>query len=163
MKTLLIGCSPNAACILARVSRFSKSKNVSTVFSSHAVGTFCTLSATRIWSQRLSSLNRPGCLRLNRVSIHWWQCTPAHLDLRRLQGLVAARRSAAEDHIRSLREDPGYFADAVLDMKENRQEILPDTIGQRHPLMRPSPSSRFWERMLGNLITAAYLSVGDLG
>lgn len=105
-----------------------------------------------IWSQRLSSLNRLGRLRPNRVSIHWWQCTPAHLDLPRLQGLVAARCSAAEDHIWSLREDPGYFVDVVLDMKENRQEILPDTIGQKHPLMRPSPSNRFWERVLGNLL-----------
>lgn len=62
----------------------------------------------------------------------------------------------AEDHIWSLREDPGYFADVVLDMKEHRQEILLDTFGQKHPVVRPHPSKRSWERVLGNLVTDAY-------
>lgn len=104
---------------------------------------------------RLSTAE-PGIDSLAAVTTEAPYRVPAHLDLRRLQGLVTARRSAAEDHIWSLREDPGYFADVVLDMKEHRQEILPDIIGQKHPLMRPSPSSRFWERVLGNLITDAY-------
>lgn len=40
---------------------------------------------------------------------------PASLNLTRLKAIVAAKRSAAEDHIWSLREDPGYFADVVLE------------------------------------------------
>lgn len=54
---------------------------------------------------------------------------PASLDPTRLQGIIAAKRSAAEDHIWSLREDPGYFAGVVLDIKNigwNWSQILED-------------------------------------
>ncbi|KAF9139633.1 hypothetical protein BG015_001955 [Linnemannia schmuckeri] len=81
---------------------------------------------------------------------------PASLNLTRLQDLVAAKRSATEDHIWSLREDPGYFADFVLDMKEHRQELLPDIKGRQHSLMRPHPSKRFWDRVAGGVIAEAY-------
>ncbi|KAG0004385.1 hypothetical protein BGZ79_009456 [Entomortierella chlamydospora] len=80
----------------------------------------------------------------------------ASLDLARLQNLVAAMRSAIEDHICSLREDPSYFADTMLDMKEHRQETLPDTKGREHSLMRPYPSKRFWDRVAGNVVAEAY-------
>ncbi|KAF9117617.1 hypothetical protein BGW39_002003 [Mortierella sp. 14UC] len=72
---------------------------------------------------------------------------PASLNLTRLQDLVAAKRTAAEDHIWSLREDSSYFADFVLDMKEHRQELLSDIKGRQHSLMRPHPSKRFWDRI----------------
>ncbi|KAG0272108.1 hypothetical protein BGZ95_012158 [Linnemannia exigua] len=81
---------------------------------------------------------------------------PASLDLTRLQGLVAAKRSAMEDHIWSLREDPSYFADSVLDMKEHRQELLPDTKGRQHSLMKPHPSKRFWDRVAVGVVSEAY-------
>ncbi|KAK3804835.1 MAG: hypothetical protein J3Q66DRAFT_361619 [Benniella sp.] len=81
---------------------------------------------------------------------------PANLNLAHLQDLVAAKRSAAEDHIWSLREDPGYFADFVLGMKEHRQELLPDIKGRQHSLIRPHPSKRFWDRVVGGVITEAY-------
>ncbi|KAF2653027.1 hypothetical protein K491DRAFT_24362 [Lophiostoma macrostomum CBS 122681] len=42
---------------------------------------------------------------------------PGCLNLARLKTLIHARRSLAEDHIWSLREDPGYFADSVRDYK----------------------------------------------
>ncbi|KAF8925969.1 hypothetical protein BGZ58_000306 [Dissophora ornata] len=89
---------------------------------------------------------------------------PASLDLARLQDLVGAKRSAMEDHIWSLREDhiwslredPGYFGDFVLDMKEHRQELLPDVRGRQHSLMGSSPSKRFWDRVAGAVVSEAY-------
>ncbi|KAF9271414.1 hypothetical protein BGZ68_003676, partial [Mortierella alpina] len=82
---------------------------------------------------------------------------PAHLDLTHLQDIVAAKRSAMEDHIWSLREDPSYFAETMLDMKDHRQEPLPDTRGRPHSMMTPYPTKRFWDRVAGNVITDAYL------
>ncbi|KAG0199117.1 hypothetical protein BGX28_007544 [Mortierella sp. GBA30] len=82
---------------------------------------------------------------------------PAHLDLARLQDLVAAKRSATEDHIWSLREDPSYFADFILDTKEHRQELLPDIKGRQHSLMRPYPSKQFWDRAAMSVVAEAYL------
>ncbi|KAF9577087.1 hypothetical protein BGW38_007927, partial [Lunasporangiospora selenospora] len=80
---------------------------------------------------------------------------PAKLDLTRLRDLVAARRSAAEDHMWSLREDPGYFADEILEMKEHRQELLPDIYGQKHSLTRPFLSREFWDRVGNRTILRA--------
>ncbi|KAG9319932.1 hypothetical protein KVV02_005532 [Mortierella alpina] len=82
---------------------------------------------------------------------------PARLDLARLQDIVAAKRSAMEDHIWSLREDPSYFADTLLDMKEHRKEILLDTKGRLHSLMKPYPGKRFWDRVAGSVVSEAYL------
>lgn len=81
---------------------------------------------------------------------------PASLDPTRLQGIIAAERSAAEDHIWSLREEPGYFAGVVLDMKEHRLELVPDTGGRRHPLLKRHTEKRFWDRVLGNVVSDAY-------
>jgi hypothetical protein len=81
---------------------------------------------------------------------------PAHLDLQRLQSLISARRSAAEDHIWALREDPSYFAEVVNDVGEHRQEILLDVNGRKHPNLKDDV---FWERVLGSVVISAY---GDL-
>lgn len=42
----------------------------------------------------------------------------------RLQSLVSAKRTDAEDHIYALREDPGYFFDTVKDYSENQPEHI---------------------------------------
>ncbi|KAF9421654.1 hypothetical protein BGZ94_008777 [Podila epigama] len=81
--------------------------------------------------------------------------TPAKIDLNRLRQLLAAKRSAAEDHAWSLREDPGYFADTVLEMKEHRQELLPDIYGYKHSLVTPRPSKEFWNRVVGKVVAEA--------
>lgn len=44
---------------------------------------------------------------------------PAKLDLERIESLLSARTARAEDRIWSLREDPSYFAETVLEMKEH--------------------------------------------
>ncbi|KAI9831131.1 MAG: hypothetical protein M1819_005219 [Sarea resinae] len=78
---------------------------------------------------------------------------PAHLDFDRLLALISAQRSAAEDQIWALREDPGYFGDLVKDWSEHRQETLLDTHGKTHPnLNKPL----FWEYVLGSVVTDAY-------
>jgi hypothetical protein len=88
---------------------------------------------------------------------------PSHLDFGRIKAVVAAKRSAAEDHIWALREDPGYFADILGDWSEHRQEKLPDTNGRPHPVLK-SAGSVFWERVIGNIFVDAYggLAVWDL-
>ncbi|KAF9276006.1 hypothetical protein BGZ74_003785 [Mortierella antarctica] len=89
---------------------------------------------------------------------------PAKLDLGRLRDLIAAKRSAAEDHMWSLREDPGYFADTILEMKEHRQELLLDTYGRQHSLVRPWLSKEFWNRVNHKVILEAYghLEIWDI-
>ncbi|OCL06401.1 hypothetical protein AOQ84DRAFT_411066 [Glonium stellatum] len=85
---------------------------------------------------------------------------PANLDLNRLESLIAAKLSAAEDHVWALREDPGYFAETLLDWKEHRQECLPDTLDRKHPAFSNSLQERiFWEHVIGNPIVSALVMV----
>ncbi|SMQ50027.1 unnamed protein product [Zymoseptoria tritici ST99CH_3D1] len=44
---------------------------------------------------------------------------PQKLNLERLKMLVGGRRSAAEDHVYSLKEDPGYFINHVREWREH--------------------------------------------
>ena len=85
---------------------------------------------------------------------------PAHLDLQRLRSLISARRSAAEDHVWALREDPSYFAEIVKDVGDHRQETLLDVNGRQHPVLKEDV---FWERVLGTVVVTAYgnLSLWD--
>lgn len=85
---------------------------------------------------------------------------PANLDLKRLELLVAAKLSAAEDHVWTLREDPGYFTETVLDWKEHRQECLPDTQRRKHPVFNSLTQERiFWEHVIGKSIVSALASI----
>ena len=78
---------------------------------------------------------------------------PAHLDFRRLQAIVAAKRSAAEDHIRALREDPGYFVETVGDYSDHQTANVQDAHGKPHPeLGLPS----FWDGVFRTTIIEAY-------
>jgi hypothetical protein len=58
-------------------------------------------------------LNETGIVTLASMAAEAPYRLPASLDSTRLQAIVAAKRSEAECHIWALREDPGYFADAV--------------------------------------------------
>ncbi|PVH81924.1 hypothetical protein DL98DRAFT_530682 [Cadophora sp. DSE1049] len=79
---------------------------------------------------------------------------PAQLDLERIRNILTARRSAAEDHLWALREDPGYFADTVKDWSEHRNDRLLDTRGEPHPT--GPHTTDFWERVIRNVIGDAY-------
>ncbi|KAK4542981.1 hypothetical protein LTR36_005979 [Oleoguttula mirabilis] len=84
---------------------------------------------------------------------------PASLDLSRLESLLAAKVSAAEDHLWALREDPGYFADSLLDLKEHRVEIMRDTMGEVHPVFRLHQDAILWNRVIGTVMTDAYVPI----
>lgn len=85
---------------------------------------------------------------------------PAEINLQRLRAIIAAKRSAAEDHIWSLREDPGYFAETVVDRKEHRPEVITDADGKIHPSLKlDRMNSTFWERVLRSVVGDAYLAL----
>lgn len=61
---------------------------------------------------------------------------PARLDIRRMQNLVASKLAEAEDTLWALREDPGFFATALLERYQCQPEHLLDTKGKPHRLLR---------------------------
>ncbi|KAJ0421360.1 hypothetical protein BJY00DRAFT_323347 [Aspergillus carlsbadensis] len=83
---------------------------------------------------------------------------PAKLNLDRIYSLLRAKASAAEDHIWSLREDPGYFASTLHDAKEHRQEMLRDWNGSAHPVLSPGREQTLWCRILSNASAAGVIS-----
>jgi hypothetical protein len=84
---------------------------------------------------------------------------PARLDLDRIHSLLQAQASAAEDHLWSLRENPGYFASMVLDAKEHRQEMIKDWHENAHPILNPSRQHTLLARILSSVAFEAYLDV----
>ncbi|KAJ5358486.1 uncharacterized protein N7496_010899 [Penicillium cataractarum] len=84
---------------------------------------------------------------------------PAELDLRLIESLLAARASAAEDHLWALREDPDYFSRAVLDAQDHRQEMLKDTRGMSHPLFNRGERDVLWARVIGSVVLDAYIGL----
>ncbi|KAI0809327.1 hypothetical protein GGR55DRAFT_689508 [Xylaria sp. FL0064] len=78
---------------------------------------------------------------------------PPGLDLQKIESLLSARTIRAEDHIWSLREDPDYFAETMLEMKEH----LLDVYANRKP---PRDDLR-WARVINSVLKlrnqAAYL------
>lgn len=84
---------------------------------------------------------------------------PDRMDLAKMESLLDAKASAAEDHIWALREDPSYFADVLLEYKEHRQEILKDTKGRAHPVFTIPQHDVFWQRAVGTTISAAHRDV----
>ncbi|UKZ74935.1 hypothetical protein TrVFT333_002605 [Trichoderma virens FT-333] len=84
---------------------------------------------------------------------------PAKLDLGKIESLLAARAARAEDHIWTLREDPSYFADQLFELKEHRNEAIKDVLGNVHPTMKPPRENLLWARLIGNVVTDAYLQL----
>ena len=62
-----------------------------------------------------------------------------------------------------LREDPGYFAETILDWRAHRQEMLFDTNGKTHPIFDPINEPIFWERVVYNLTFNSVFGAGYLG
>jgi hypothetical protein len=86
---------------------------------------------------------------------------PLDLDFGKLRALINAKRSEAEDHIRALREDPGYFSETIMDWSEHRRERLLDTSGKVHPVSPDFPQNHvlFWERVIAHMIGNSYDSL----
>ncbi|KAH6643580.1 hypothetical protein C7974DRAFT_407311 [Boeremia exigua] len=57
---------------------------------------------------------------------------PTELDLNRLIALTSAQKLQAIEHAWGLREDPAYFADAVEQQRDHRNELIPDLAGKLH-------------------------------
>ena len=89
-------------------------------------------------------------------------CVPVQFNFPRLQSLVSAKRTDAEDHIYALREDPGYFLDTVKDYSEHQMEHLSLINGGKHPELGKLP---FWHRVVTRVVGNAYgnLLLWDIG
>ncbi|KAH8775311.1 hypothetical protein F5883DRAFT_627450 [Diaporthe sp. PMI_573] len=82
---------------------------------------------------------------------------PEHLDFERIESILAAQASASEDHMWSLREDPGYFADTQRELKEHRPEMIKDTNGRPHPVLDKSRNHKPRGYVLCNLLAEAFI------
>jgi hypothetical protein len=79
---------------------------------------------------------------------------PRKLDLDRIVSLLAAKRSQAADHLRSIREDPGYFHRYFNEVSEHRLEMLVDKNGLPNPDLEPKHEVEYWTRVLyGSVFT----------
>ncbi|KAF4456151.1 hypothetical protein F53441_1635 [Fusarium austroafricanum] len=78
---------------------------------------------------------------------------PGKLDLARLSMFLEARKSAAEDHVWALREDPPYWSHEFRETLDHRQEMLPDTNGAAHPATHKLREHTLWARALNTIIT----------
>ncbi|PSK51597.1 hypothetical protein B9Z65_2864 [Elsinoe australis] len=65
----------------------------------------------------------------------------------------------AKDQIWPFREDPGYFEECIIELKEHGMENIPDANGHLHPALKHSQRHDYWSRLLGNFISTAYLLV----
>ncbi|CAI7631482.1 unnamed protein product [Penicillium glandicola] len=86
---------------------------------------------------------------------------PAQLDLRIIESLLAAKASAADDHVWALREDPDYFSRTLHEARDHRQEILKDCNGNgnAHPLLGHGQSKVFWAHIIVSVVSKAYLDL----
>ncbi|KAJ4203294.1 hypothetical protein NW767_005411 [Fusarium falciforme] len=84
---------------------------------------------------------------------------PVRLDLARVESFLEAKKSAADDHVWALREDPAYFAQEFLEVKDHRQEMLKDSQGRSHPVTNKLREHLLWARVTGTMLTDAYISL----
>lgn len=82
---------------------------------------------------------------------------PISLDISRISSLLSAVAVDKEDHLWSLREDPGYFAQSVQDYADHRPEMVLDTLGKKHPIFKPQREDLFWHRVIGAVVSKSYL------
>ncbi|KAK4445232.1 hypothetical protein QBC34DRAFT_497673 [Podospora aff. communis PSN243] len=81
-------------------------------------------------------------------------CLPTHFDTNRLVSLLSARASDAKDHLWSLREDPRYFHETLLEYSDHRNEYFwgnPDGTDGRRVV--------HWPSVLTMLLADAYRTV----
>ncbi|KAI0903681.1 hypothetical protein F4823DRAFT_617631 [Ustulina deusta] len=85
---------------------------------------------------------------------------PSNLDLKRVESILGSRVVAAEDHQWALREDPAYFVEQLIEVKEHRQELLKDTLGASHPALKVIDRKPLWARVCGTIAFEAYVQLG---
>jgi hypothetical protein len=72
---------------------------------------------------------------------------PAQLDFDRIVSLLTTSRDSAANHLWSLREDPGYYRDYVLELKEHRFEMI-KPVSQNVDPMNPKHEVTLWTTTL---------------
>lgn len=82
---------------------------------------------------------------------------PKHVDFRRIEALLAAKVSALEDYMWSLREDPGYFAHTQREIIEHREEQVKDMCGKPHMVLEKSRIHIFRDSVMNQLVAGAYI------
>jgi hypothetical protein len=78
------------------------------------------------------------------------------LNMEHIAASLDAHKLSAEDHIWSLCEDPAYFANQLLEIKDHRQESVPDFNGQLHPITDRLNEHILWGRVTHAMIADAY-------
>ena len=80
---------------------------------------------------------------------------PAHIDFDRMISLLGAKRDQVLDHLCSLREDPAYFQEYILDFSQHR----PGAIGTECGPSVSNMMSIKWNKDLPNMITIEYMQL----
>ncbi|TGO14288.1 hypothetical protein BTUL_0055g00370 [Botrytis tulipae] len=81
---------------------------------------------------------------------------PSKLDFNRLRAVVTAKRLSAEDFIHDLRENPGIFADAMMEASDHRLERLLGDDGKASSSMG---TPEFWENVTRHVVVDAYFDI----
>ncbi|KAM0228243.1 hypothetical protein ACHAPO_010891 [Fusarium lateritium] len=84
---------------------------------------------------------------------------PSDIDWVRISSLLGAQLSATEDHIWSLREDPEYFKEVLLEQKDHCPESMLDSDGKAHILARKGMEDKLWGVLLCHTAALSYSSL----
>lgn len=86
---------------------------------------------------------------------------PERVDFPRLKAIFHAKRSAAEDHIWQLREDPSYFVETLREGMDHRYEHVKSASGGSHGNLQSSKEHLVWRPVISNVVAAAdyYLEI----
>lgn len=79
---------------------------------------------------------------------------PSHISLETVTTVLAARESAAADHLWMLRESPLYFQEQLILYQQHQLEMLQDD--KREPRTKQSTQD-FWNRVVQGLVLQAFL------
>ncbi|KAL9577769.1 MAG: hypothetical protein Q9212_006153 [Teloschistes hypoglaucus] len=74
---------------------------------------------------------------------------PPPIDLGNLAALLRARNMEAVEHLWFLRQDPGYFRDAIDELSQHQREHLCDANQESHPALGTQP---FWRRVVADVM-----------
>ncbi|KAI4200738.1 MAG: hypothetical protein LQ350_003755 [Teloschistes chrysophthalmus] len=74
---------------------------------------------------------------------------PPPIDFGDLETLLVARYAEATDHLWFLRQDPGYFRDAIDELSQHQWEHVLDTNQDSHPGLETQP---FWRRVVSSVM-----------
>ncbi|VUC31836.1 unnamed protein product [Clonostachys rosea] len=83
---------------------------------------------------------------------------PAEINFEQIEAVLGAAESAAEDHLWSLRVDPGYLAEKISETKEHCLEVILDDTGRTYPTLQ-GRQDVFISSVVETIITSATLQL----